>query len=312
MAVADDLDALSATLRDAYRLAWEDIEAEQQRIAEDPARYARRARLRELQRAVDERLDQVDEAARAWLADEFPAAYRTGADLAAGSLEQAFRWTAIDSEAVTLLAQDTFSELLAATDGVSASTKTLVRTLAREQALLKAAAGKTSTQAARQLRRLLEARGIFSIRYKDGSRHGLAEYTDMLLRTKTAVASNAGTLNFARRAGTLYVECFDGADCGLTAHTDPEKANGMILTVERAAQFTIAHPRCRRSYGPRPDVTSAEQARTAPPSTTPEQRADQAAAEVARATDQRSRQNIRRRQEATRARLAAQRAARQT
>lgn len=284
MATPAEIEALSAQLRDAYRLAWEAIVAEQERIADDPARYTRRARLKELQRAVDERLDQVDEQARAWLANDFPQAYRAGAESAASSLADAFTWTTIDSDAVAILAQDTFAELLAASDGVSASTKSLIRTLGKEQALLKTAAGKTATQAGRDLRRLLEAKGIHAVRYADGSRHGIAEYADMLLRTKTAVAANAGGLSFARRAGTLYVEVFDGADCGWTSHTDPDLANGTIRTVEDAARNAIGHPRCRRSFGPRPDVTTAEQARTAGPSTTEAQRADQAASEEARAS----------------------------
>jgi hypothetical protein len=302
VATPDELDVLSANLRGAYEAAWLDITTEQARIADDPARYARRSRLRELQAMVDDRLDQVDELAASWLADEFPTAYRLGAETTAGVLDQPFRWTTNDNDAVILLAQDTFDELLAATDGVSDSTKRLIRTLGKEQALLKAAAGKTATQAARQLRRLLEQQGIFSVRYKDGSRHGLADYTDMLLRTKTGVAHNAGGLNFARRAGTRWVEVFDGFDCGWFTHDDSDKANRSIRTVEEAAKATLSHPRCRRSFGPRPDITSPEQAKTAKSSITDAQQANQTAAERARRLDQRSRAAARRRQEARRAR----------
>jgi hypothetical protein len=310
VATPDELDALSANLRGAYEAAWLDITTEQARIVDDPARYARRARLRELQAMVDDRLDQVDELAASWLADEFPTAYRLGAETTAGVLDQPFRWTTNDNDAVTLLAQDTFDELLAATDGVSDSTKRLIRRLGKEQALLKAAAGKTATQAARQLRRLLEQQGIFSLRYKDGSRHGLADYTDMLLRTKTGVAHNAGGLNFARRAGTRWVEVFDGFDCGWFTHDDNDKANRSIRTVEEAAKATLSHPRCRRSFGPRPDITNAEQAKTAKSSITDAQQANQTAAERARAAGQRERAAARRRQASARTRRAAERDAR--
>ncbi|MCA1571920.1 MAG: phage minor capsid protein [Chloroflexi bacterium] len=310
MATPDELDSLSDNLRGAYELAWTDIRAEQDAIAADPAKFTRRARLAELEAAVNERLDHVDAAARSWLADEFPLAYRMGAEAAGGMLDQPFRWTTIDNEAVTLLAQDTFGELLAATDGVSDSTKALIRELGRRQALLKAAAGKTATQAARELRRLLEQRGIFAVRYKDGSRHGLADYTDMLLRTKTGVAHNAGGLNFARRAGTRYVEVFDGADCGWLTHLDNDKANRSIRTVEEAAKVTLSHPRCRRSFGPRPDIQTPEQAANAKSSITDAQAADQAAAERARALSQRDRRAARRRQESARTRRAAERQAR--
>jgi hypothetical protein len=309
VAGAEDLDALTANLRGAYESAWEAIRAEQAAIAADPAKFTRRARLKELESAVNDRLDFVDEAAASWLADDFPVAYRLGAETAAGVLNEPFRWTTHDNEAVTLLAQDTFGELLEATDGVSASTKALIRELGRQQALLKAAAGRTATQAARELRRLLEAKGIYSVRYKDGSKHGLADYTDMLLRTVTGKAHNAGGLNFAKRAGTKYVEVADGSDCGWTTHLDSDKANRSIRSIEEAAKFTLSHPRCRRVFLSRPDITNAEQAKNAKSSITDAQAADQAAAERSRRADQRRRANTRKRQQTTKARKAAERQA---
>ena len=304
MATPAELEALTASLRDAYESAWSFIKAEQDAIAGDPAKFTRRGRLRELRAAVDDRLDQVDETARAWLANEFPNAYRFGAESAAATLGEAFRFTTIDEAAVTLLAQDTFADLLAATNGVSDSTKRLIRELGKNQALLKTAAGKTAPQAARDLRRLLEARGIYAVRYADGSRHGLAEYTDMMLRTVTAKAHNAGTLNFGRRSGTEFYEVFDGSGDSVCAD-----ANGRIVDADWAFANPLGHPRCQRSFGARPDVTTAEQARTAEPSTTAAQRADQAASERARAEAQRTRRNTRaRRQTAAERRTVARQA----
>ncbi|MFI8930585.1 hypothetical protein ACIG3E_23260 [Streptomyces sp. NPDC053474] len=72
--------------------------------------------------------------------------------------------------------------------------------------------------------------------------------------TKSAVAYNAGTLNRARQAGVRQVEVFDGGDCGWTSHQDPDKATGTLRSVEEAAERPISHPRCHRSFGPRPDV----------------------------------------------------------
>jgi hypothetical protein len=293
VATPAELEALSDSLRSAYELAWAAIKAEQDAIAADPAKFTRQARLRELRAAVDDRLDQVDETARAWLANEFPNAYRFGAESAAASLGETFRFTTIDTDAVTILAQDTFDELLAATNGVSDSTKALIRTLGKEQALLKTAAGKTVTHAARDLRRLLEAKGIYAVRYADGSKHGLADYTDMLIRTVTAKAHNAGTLNFGRQAGTEWFEVFDGFDCGWGSHADADKANGTIRHADDCAANSISHPRCQRAFGARPDITTPTEARTAEPSTTAEQRADQAASEQARREAQRTRRNTR-------------------
>lgn len=52
------------------------------------------------------------------------------------------------------------------------------------------------------------------------------------------------------------VEVFDGLDCGWTTHQDTDKANRSVRTVEDAAEWPIPHPRCRRGFGPRPDLTS--------------------------------------------------------
>lgn len=71
---------------------------------------------------------------------------------------------------------------------------------------------------------------------------------------KSAVAYNAGTLNRTRQAGVSMVEVFDGVDCGWTTHQDTDKANPTVRTVEDAAEWPISHPRCRRGFGPRPDL----------------------------------------------------------
>jgi hypothetical protein len=72
---------------------------------------------------------------------------------------------------------------------------------------------------------------------------------------KSAVAYNAGTFNRAREAGVQFMEMFDGADCGWTSHRDADKPNGTVRTVEEAANWPIFHPRCRRAFGPRPDIS---------------------------------------------------------
>jgi hypothetical protein len=75
---------------------------------------------------------------------------------------------------------------------------------------------------------------------------------------KSAVAYNAGTLNWVREAGVRHVEVFDGFDCGWTTHRDVDKANRTVRTVEEAAEQPISHPRCQRAFGPRPDLTGSD------------------------------------------------------
>ena len=88
----------------------------------------------------------------------------------------------------------------------------------------------------------------------------MADYGDTLARTTTATVRNAGELTLSRAEGVTFMECFDGPDCGLTAHNDPVKANGLVLPIDEAESYPVAHPRCARSWSPRPDVRTAEEA----------------------------------------------------
>lgn len=258
MAQPPEAEALSAELRRAYELAWDEIVAEQELIAEAPEQFRRRARLRELQAMVEDRMGTLDDQARVWMTDQYPLVYRMGGEHMGGLLDEPFRWTSADQAAITTLAQDTFDDLLAATANVLDSTKDLVRRLARERALVGRIAGETATQSAARLRRLLNQHGIHAVTYRDGSRHGLAEYADVVMRTKTAVAYNAGALNLGNRAGVRFYEVFDGAGCGWSSHSDPDRANGTIRSADECASFVIAHPRCLRSFGPRPDIADEQ------------------------------------------------------
>lgn len=272
---------LSAQLERAYERAWERIVARQAQIAADPARWAERARLRALLAEVETQMRALDAAANAFFVERFPAAYEMGAAAAAEQLGADFRWVRADRQAVRAAAEASYDDLLQATRFVRRTTKQLIRALARDAALGALIEGRTATGGARLFRRELERGGIKAVRYKDGSLHGLAEYSQVVLRTTTANAYNAGTINFSRRMGTRFMEVFDG-NCGWTSHNDVDLANGTIRSVEECARQTLSHPRCIRSFGPRPDIANAREAQRAPLSTTEAQRADQAAANASR------------------------------
>jgi hypothetical protein len=300
------IEALAADLMAAYSDAWRRIRAEQASIAADPTKWRRRARLNDLEAAIVALMDDVDGQARDWLERTYPGIYIAGAEASSAAVGQAFTWTLVHRDALAALAQDTFDDLLAASRHVRRTTKLLIRELARSETFASLTTGKTPDRAARDLRALLAEKGIFAVTYKDGSRHGLGEYADVVLRTRTATAYNAGTVNQARSLGTEYFEVFDGDACGWRTHDAKLKANGLIVTAQEAADFPVAHPRCRRAFGPRPDIRSAEEAAAAGPTTTDAQRQDQATFERRRAdTLHRAavrRQRIDRRQQANAAR----------
>lgn len=114
------------------------------------------------------------------------------------------------------------------------------------------------------LRDLLE-HPIGLVRYSDGSYRTVADHGDMLVRTRAATVYNRGVVDLARQNGVGWVETFDGPDCGWTAHTDGSIANGAIVETEFAGVHLLAHPRCQRSFRPRPDIDSARRAAKATP-----------------------------------------------
>lgn len=157
-----------------------------------------------------------------------------------------FAYTIPHRAAVEVLADDLFDDVLKLTAHIDDGAKAWVRRVGRELTGFKLTGGQAVKAQARQfegrLRHEFVGRGITAVTYRDGSRHGFGEYAEMLLRTKTAVAYNVGTLNQMRGLGIQFVEILDGSLCGLTAHEDTQLANGMIVPVEIAAAFPIAHP----------------------------------------------------------------------
>ncbi len=167
-----------------------------------------------------------------------------------------FVWNTIAEEAVEELALRLYDNLKNAHQYVNESTRKLISEVVRDKSLKAAIQGSTATQAAKEMQRILEAKGIHAVRYADGSRHGLAEYSRMAIRTETATAYNSGTLTGAGK-DCKYFQIADGPECGLSFHDDPTLALGLIVDRETAFQYLISHPNCRRAFGPRPAGSTA-------------------------------------------------------
>ncbi len=275
-----ELDTLVEQLTRLYQTVVDDLTRQAVDAALDPNGSRRLRRLRELQAAVDDAMTHLADDTAAWINEAFPRIYVLGGDQGAGPLGQTFTWTQPHVDAVRALAQDLFDDVLEATRHVGQATKTWLRTEARRQTALSLLEGRTATQAGRELAKTARAQGLLSVTYENGARHALDSYADMLLRTKTAQAFNAGTLNYLGGAGVGFVEVLDGASCGWAGHTDPDSANGSIRSLEDAADRPLSHPNCRRSFIGRPDVTDQAGAKQAKSLRSDEQIADQAQAEV--------------------------------
>lgn len=273
----DEVHRLGDELIERIRAAWDHIVAEHEELlALAAAGKASRRRAVAFAAMVERLMREVERAAAAWVRASLPAVYAQGAaDAGVGS----FVWGTTHTDAMRALAGEMWDDVLGATRFVSRRAKQLIRSLGRVETARTIVESQTAVQGGRNLARSLRERGIWAVTYRDGSRHGLAEYSEMLIRTQSAKAYNAGTVNQAVGNGVRFFECFDGFDCGLVTHDDADKANGTIRDAATAAAYSISHPRCRRAWGARPDVTDPSQAK---PSTTQAQRDDARAAEAAR------------------------------
>lgn len=278
-------------LTQLFQTAQADIDRQIRTVALDPTQGRRLRRLQDLKRTVDARLSELEHRTKDWLEGNLPHVYELGGTQGARSVgAAAFEWTQPHVSAVEHLATDMFHDVLDATTHVRADVKAWVREEGRRQTALSLLEGRTAEQAGQQLAKALPGEvadliggRVGVIQYADGSVHTLADYSDMLLRTKTAQAYNAGTVNTITAAGVEWLECLDGEDCGWTDHDDEEPANGKIVTADEAAEFSLSHPRCQRSFIGRPDITNGEDAQNASPSVDPASQADQAQAEQDRA-----------------------------
>lgn len=230
------------------------------RVAADPSLRSAtyRQRLAGMARAIDEAMADLDAAAQGWTGRSLPQVYALGAERAAAQAGERFNWTQVHREAVQVLAQDTYQDLLTATRYVRRDTKAFIRYAAREHARTVLLEGKTATQAGRQLAQRLQSRGIAAVTYRNGARHGLRDYSDTVIRTKSAMAYNGGAINVGRENGIEWVQVSDGAGCGWEAHGSVDLANGSVRTLAEAEEHPIAHPRCARSFSMLPVRTRAE------------------------------------------------------
>jgi hypothetical protein len=290
--------------------AWSDLEEERQRVITS-ATLGRKdlvdAFLTEFQQAILAFLGAVELDVTRFIELHIAPAYQ---DAARRTLGRDVTWTATHVGALTSLASDTYADFLERSRQAERVSNQFVRAV-REASAVElpkiAAGGRTARrQAADRLEeRLLTKYGIDSITYRDGSRVTPRTYARMAARTKSAVAYNAGTLNACVESGVGWVEVFDGPECGWKSHHDEDRAARSIRTVAEAGRYAIAHPQCRRSFGPRPDITSESEAEDAKPFGTEEQLADmQQYTDDNRATSTRP-------AAARRARLAVKRQARQ-
>ena len=74
---------------------------------------------------------------------------------------------------------------------------------------------------------------------------------ETVARTELAYADNQGAAARYEASGLVdEVDLIDGPDCGLRSHDDPEKAQGLRVSLATFKEHPIAHPNCVRSRSP--------------------------------------------------------------
>jgi hypothetical protein len=272
-----DRDEAARRMGEAMDSAWADLEAERLHVLESETLRRKRLvdeALRGFQEALDEFAADVAHHLDRFAELHLGPSYMEGVRQAGGQAA----WNAIHSSAFVSLATDTYDDFLKQSQAAGRTSERFaraVRDASRKELPKLAGGGKTAKQAARELeKRLADDYAITSVRYANDARVSVRAYSEMVALTKSAVAYNSGTVNEAIAQGVEYMEVFDGAGCGWESHNSPDRASGSVRTVDECAEFPISHPRCRRAFGPRPDIRSKAEAKKASPTTTAEQRAN--------------------------------------
>lgn len=256
MPLSPEMEATAEALTALYRKAQANLTARLAEIMGDDNRRRQQTRLREQIRTVDAIADGLEEGTRGWITDNLPALHEAGARAGATAAGTEFAWTAPHAEAVQQLATNVWTDVAENLSGMRAQTKRKLRELAADAAREQIVEGRTASASARLLERWMVDNGIGTVTYRNGAQHLAADYADTLARTVTANAYNEGTFTQADVDGFGWMEVFDGGGCGWTSHDDGDLANGTVRSLQDCRDHPLSHPRCARSFSPRPDVAS--------------------------------------------------------
>ncbi len=263
MTLPKEVEELSVLLLADFGRVWELVQAELESLVTDWPRTEslREHRLVQVEAKIRELMKHTDDIAAVHVQPIIQNTFTLGAlttYATAGVITEA-----IPIGAAVSMARDTMADVLKATQYVNESTKTLIREIAKDQLLMHTYVGQTVEQTAKAMRDKLIEHKVHAVTYANGSQHSLSSYTEMLVRTKSAEAYHAGTMQAAEGLDIEFWEVLDGPGCGWATHDDPIKADGMIVTTDEANQYPISHPNCRRTTVARLDIETMEEAATA-------------------------------------------------
>jgi hypothetical protein len=171
-------------------------------------------------------------------------AYREGAETA-GDLRDLETTFALTDEQVIEYARKRSAELIGkrvTADGTvidNPSAKWAVSDSTRDQLRAKITRALEDGWTAEELRDAIEGGEIWDWR------------ADMIARTEVAVSVNEGALDSYGDAAVEEVDVLDGPGCLADGHDDAQRGvSGQRWKREKARQFPVGHPNCRRDFAP--------------------------------------------------------------
>lgn len=212
-------------------------------------------------------LKDVDINAEEWIKENIPKAYREGqaATLVtlgvAATIAEAndlISFSNLNRYAVNALIEDTFNDLLQATQNTRRKVKQTVREVFAEQMRSKSAQSLGSKAMKRDiikdLREQLYDAGTFAIRDSANRKWSIEHYTNVVVRTKMQQAHVEGTTNQAIEREAFYgVISSHGAKDSCKYHEgrivklDPDAPGNYPTVKELKATGQIFHPNCKHT-----------------------------------------------------------------
>ena len=253
-------------MRKAQRTLDTALETAKKLPVTEPSRAARIVRYNALKREVNKAYDALIENSATYWADQvIPDLYGQGVLQGVSQLDIPIQFEVLHHGAAKVLMDDAFDDVATGLlqvprnfsetieraksfESLASNRKELIRLAAREGLAQQLLTGELSpADVARILRDRLWVDGI-KIIDRGGRRWSPEAYTRMLVRTKSAMAYNTGSLNVFGMEGVARVAVFDGEE-----HDDVcARANGQTWSIDYAAEHVLAHPNCRRAFGPVP------------------------------------------------------------
>lgn len=234
-----DSQALDSVLRD-MRAVNAEIRAMERRLAITPP-----SSQGPLVRRIDRLFGQREAVMNEWVAVSLPRVVRAGAVYAETALGASPSVSALMSGVLAELQRQTFTDVAGMTSFMTADARRFIRDVAEQVTTTAIENGVAIDEAARLVAARLEGFGIREFVDASGRSWGLGNYSEMLVRTRTAMGYNAGTIVRCAELGVGNFEVFDG-----TEDEGCAEANGTIVDAAWAWANPIEHPNCTRAFGP--------------------------------------------------------------